>query len=86
MIIEHKYMAPEEYPRVSWDTRFCTTKDEIIGWRYINGRPYKLVVPIASTDGIGELFSKYERLTKIDDEMYVTLSEINKRASEAEEI
>ena len=69
----------QEYPRTKWTTKFFIKDDEINGIRILESKLWKLTVKFTSADSFKSVLEKVDRITSIDDEMFVMLAEAIKR-------
>ena len=71
--------------RTHWTTMFFIDDDFINGYRTMNNESgtklYKLSVPLEVDESFSSVLNKVDRLTMIDDSMFIDMSEIQVRSN-----
>lgn len=76
-----EYYDNQEYPRTKWTTKFFINEEAINGFRIINAKHHCITIEINNdTERFKDILVKIDRLCSIDDELFVTMSNLIKEA------
>jgi len=67
--------------RTHWTTIFFIDDDFINGYRTINSKLYKLRIPLEVDESFSNVLSKIDKLTMIDNNLFIDLHEIANRVA-----
>ena len=82
MEFSRTYGNQEDIARTNWDTKFFISETHINSFRELGGKAYSVKIPIKSNMGFKEVLAGVERITTVDNEMFIMLSDSIKRANQ----
>lgn len=68
--------------RTHWTTMYFIDDNILTGFRRIHNIPRKLMVDLEAGESFSSVLTKIDRLTMIDDDMFILMAETMKRAKE----